>query len=363
MYLHQRKNWWEFQYDREAVMNRLGPVRAAQGLMLGRMASLGFDFQDEAMLATMSLELVRSCEIEGEALNLTEVRSSIARRLGINAAGFVPASRYVDGIVEMLMDATQHYDAPLSDERLFGWHNVLFPTGMSGLYSIEVGKYRSGEMQVVSGPMGYEKVHYEAPEPWRVPEEMRRFIDWVNTESALDAVLKAGIAHIWFVSIHPFDDGNGRITRALTDMLLARSEKSPKRFYSMSNEMKLQQNEYYDILESTQRGDGDITEWILWFLDCFGKALSSTEDTLSAVLAKSRFWEAHRKVAVNERQRKIINMQFDGFFGKLTTGKWAKIGKCSTDTALNDIRDLVSKGMLKRNDEGGRSTNYSLVTD
>ncbi len=363
MYLHQRKNWWEFQYDREAVMNRLGPVRAAQGLMLGRMASLGFDFQDEAMLATMSLELVRSCEIEGEALNLTEVRSSIARRLGINAAGLVSASRYVDGIVEMLMDATQHYDAPLSDERLFGWHNVLFPTGRSGLYSIEVGKYRSGEMQVVSGPMGYEKVHYEAPEPGRVPEEMRRFIDWVNTESVLDPVLKAGIAHIWFVSIHPFDDGNGRITRALTDMLLARSEKSSKQFYSMSNEMKLQQNEYYDILERTQRGDGDITEWLLWFLDCFGKALSSTEDTLSAVLAKSRFWEAHRNVAVNERQRKIINMQFDGFFGKLTTGKWAKIGKCSTDTALNDIRDLVSKGMLKRNDEGGRSTNYSLVTD
>ena len=363
MYLHQRKNWWEFQYDREAVMNRLGPVRAAQGLMLGRMTSLGFDFQDEAMLATMSLELVRSCEIEGEALNLTEVRSSIARRLGINAAGLVSASRYVDGIVEMLMDATQHYDAPLSDERLFGWHNVLFPTGRSGLYSIEVGKYRSGEMQVISGPMGYEKVHYEAQEPGRVPEEMRRFIDWVNTGSALDPVLKAGIAHIWFVSIHPFDDGNGRITRALTDMLLARSEKSSKRFYSMSNEMKLQQNEYYDILERTQRGDGDITEWLLWFLNCFGKALSSTEDTLSAVLAKSRFWEAHRNVAVNERQRKIINMQFESFFGKLTTGKWAKIGKCSTDTALNDIRDLVSKGMLKRNDEGGRSTNYSLVTD
>ncbi len=363
MYLHQRENWWEFRYDMEAVMNRLGPVRAAQGLMLGCMSSLGFDFQDEAMLATMSLELVRSCEIEGESLNLAEVRSSIARRLGINAAGLIPASRYVDGIVEMLMDATQHYDAPLSDERLFGWHNVLFPTGRSGLYSIEVGRYRSGEMQVVSGPMGREKVHYEAPEPGRVPEEMRGFIDWFNAESALDPVLKAGIAHIRFVSIHPFDDGNGRIARALTDMLLARSEKSSKRFYSMSNEMKLHRNEYYDILERTQRGDGDITEWLLWFLDCFGKALSSTEDTLSAVLAKSRFWEAHRDVTVNERQRKIINMQFDGFFGKLTTGKWAKIGKCSADTALNDIRDLLSKGMLKRNGEGGRSTNYSLVID
>lgn len=234
------------------------------------MLSLGFDFQNEAMLTTMSLELVRSCEIEGEVLNLTEVRSSIARRLGINTAGLVPASRYVEGIVEMLLDATQHYDQPLSDDRLFGWHNVLFPTGRSGFYAIEVAKYRTGEMQVVSGPMGHEKVHYEAPKPERVPEEMHRFID---------------------------------------------------------------------------------------------RALSSTEETLASVLAKARFWENHRGLVVNERQRKIINMQFDGFFGKLTSGKWAKIGKCSTDTALNDIKDLVEKGILSKNNEGGRSTNYSLVTE
>ena len=319
MYLHQRNNWWEFRYDKEAVMNKLGPVRAKQGLMLGRMLSLGFDFQDEAMLTTMSLELVRSCEIEGEVLNLTEVRSSIARRLGINTAGLVPASRYVEGIVEMLLDATQHYDQPLSDDRLFGWHNV--------------------------------------------PEEMHRFIYWVNADNGTDPVLKAGIAHLWFVSIHPFDDGNGRITRAITDMLLARSEHSAKRFYSMSNEMKILQKEYYDVLEKTQKGDGEITAWLLWFLDCFDRALSSTEETLASVLAKARFWENHRDLAVNERQRKIINMQFDGFFGKLTSGKWAKIGKCSSDTALNDIKDLVEKGVLRKNDEGGRSTNYSLVTE
>lgn len=361
MYLHQRENWWNFNYDKEAVMNRLGPVRAMQGLMLGRMTSLGFDFQDEAMLATMTLELVRSCEIEGEALNMEEVRSSIARRLGIDTAGLVPSSRYVDGIVEMLMDASRHYEDPLSDERLFGWHNVLFPTGRSGLYAIEVGRYRTGEIQVVSGPMGHEKVHYEAPEPARIPEEMHRFIGWVNAEEGTDPVIKAGIAHLWFISIHPFDDGNGRIARAITDMLLSRSEHSSKRFYSMSKEIKIMQKDYYNVLEKTQKGNGDITEWLLWFLDCFEKALTSTEDTLSSVLAKSHFWEIHKDTTVNERQRKIINMQFDGFFGKLTSGKWAKICKCSTDTALNDIRDLVNKGLLKKNDEGGRSTNYSLV--
>lgn len=361
MYLHQRNNWWEFEYDKQKVMNLLGSVRARQGLMLGRMSSLGFDFQDEAMLTTMSLELVRSCEIEGEMLNVSEVRSSIARRLGIKTAGIVPASRYVEGIVEMLLDATQHYDQPLSDERLFGWHNVLFPSGRSGLYSIEVAKYRSGEMQVVSGPMGHEIVHYEAPKAERVPEEMHRFINWVNKDDGTDAVVKAGIAHLWFVSIHPFDDGNGRITRAITDMLLARSEHSSKRFYSMSNEMKVNQKDYYDVLERTQRGDGNITEWLLWFLNCLDHALAETENTLSSVLEKAQFWENHAGLVVNERQRKIINMQFDGFFGKLTSGKWAKIGKCSSDTALNDIKYLLEKGVLIKNNEGGRSTNYSLV--
>lgn len=361
MYLHERRNWWRFQYDNEKILNLLGKVRAKQGLMLGRMTSLGFDFQDDAMLTTMSLELVRSSEIEGENLNISEVRSSIARRLGINAAGLIPSSRYVEGVVEMLLDATQNYDKLLSDERLFGWHHVLFPTGRSGLYEIEVGKYRTGEMQVISGAMGKERVHYQAPKPERLAEEMAVFIKWFNEETELDAVIKAAIAHLWFVSIHPFDDGNGRIARAITDMLLARSENSNRRFYSMSTEIKLMQKEYYEVLERTQRGDGDITEWLLWFLRCFEKALASTESTLSSVLEKNKFWERNKDVQFNERQRKIINMLFDDFFGKLTSGKWAKIAKCSNDTALNDLKDLLAKGILVKNEEGGRSTNYSLV--
>lgn len=362
MFLHERKEWWKLQYDNDKIVNLLGKVRERQGLMLGRMTSLGFDFQDDAMLTTMSLELVRSSEIEGESLNLSEVRSSIARRLGINSAGMVPSSRYVEGIVEMLLDATQNYRKPLSDDRLFGWHNVLFPTGRSGMYEIEVGKYRTGEMQVISGAMGKERVHYQAPKPERVVTEMARFIEWFNGDVELDGVIKAAIAHLWFVSIHPFDDGNGRITRAITDMQLARSENCSRRFYSMSTEIKLMQKEYYEVLERTQRGDGDITEWIVWFLNCFDKALTSTESILSSVLEKNRFWELHKSVNFNERQRKIINMLFDDFFGKLTSSKWAKIAKCSNDTALNDINDLVAKGVLTKNGEGGRSTNYSLVS-
>jgi len=361
MYLHERKDWWRFLYDNEKVLNLLGDVRSKQGLMLGRMTSLGFDFQDEAMLTTLSLELVHSSEMEGENLSFSEVRSSIARRLGINSAGLVPSSRYVEGVVEMLIDATQNYDKPLSNERLFGWHNVLFPTGRSGLYEIEVGKYRTGEMQVISGAMGKEKVHYQAPKPERLAEEMGIFIKWFNGNTELDSVIKAALAHLWFVSIHPFDDGNGRIARAITDMQLARSENCSRRFYSMSTEIKLMQKEYYDVLEHTQKGNGDVTEWLLWFLRCFGKAIASTESTLASVLKKNNFWEQNKNIEINERQRKIINMLFDDFFGKLTSSKWAKIAKCSNDTALNDIKDLLAKGILIKNEEGGRSTNYSLV--
>ena len=362
-YIYDNENWWQFRYDGQQIMNELGRVRAKQGIVLGRMLSLGFVFQNEAALSNMSLELVRSSEIEGERLNLEEVRSSIARRLGIETAGLVPVSRYVEGVVEMQLDATQNYDKPLSHDRLFGWHNVLFPTGMSGLYRIEVGKYRSGEMQVVSGAMGKEKVHYQAPSADCVPAEMGRFIDWVNNNEEIDGVLKAAIAHLWFVSIHPFDDGNGRITRALTDMLLARSEKCSKRFYSMSAEIRVLQKEYYDVLERTQHGDGEITEWLLWFLGCFEQALDSTQNTLSSVMRKADFWDHHRDVTFNERQRKLLNLQFDGFFGKLTSSKWAKIAKCSSDTALNDINDLITKGILKKSEEGGRSTNYILVDE
>lgn len=361
LYIHDYDNWWQFRYDSLRIMGELGRVRSKQGMIIGRMLSLGFDSQDEAVLSNISMELVRSSEIEGEKLNLEEVRSSLARKLGIATEGTVPASRYVEGVAEMQLDATQNYNRLLSSERLFGWHNVLFPTGISGLYRIEVGKYRSGEMQVVSGAMGKERIHYQAPSAERVPTEMERFISWVNNDKYTDAVLKAAIAHLWFVSIHPFDDGNGRIARALTDMLLARSENTGKRFYSVSAEMKLLQKEYYEVLERTQHGDGDITEWLLWFLRCFEQALNTTENALSSVLRKAGFWERYRSVSFNERQRKLINMQFDGFLGKLSTGKWAKIAKCSTDTALNDIRDLVEKGILKKAEEGGRSTNYVLV--
>lgn len=360
-YIHDYENWWQFRYNSQQILNELGKIRAKQGMVLGRMLSLGFDSQDEAILSNISLELVRSSEIEGKELNLEEVRSSIARRLGIDTAGLVPASRYIDGVVEMQLDATQNYSKTLSHDRLFGWHNVLFPTGMSGLYRIEVGKYRSGEMQVVSGAMGREKVHYQAPSATRVHEEMERFIDWVNNRNDIDAVLKAAIAHLWFVSIHPFDDGNGRIARALTDMLLARSENSGKRFYSVSAEIKVLQRKYYEVLERTQHGNGDITEWLLWFLHCFEQALDATEATLSSVMRKAEFWERNRDISFNERQRKLLNMQFDGFFGKLTSSKWAKIAKCSADTALNDINDLIAKGILKKTNEGGRNTNYTLV--
>ncbi|MEE1223366.1 MAG: Fic family protein [Bacteroidaceae bacterium] len=359
-YIHDYENWWQFTYDSNRIMADLGRVRAKQGSLIGRMLSLGFDSQGEAALTNMSMELVRSSEIEGERLNLEEVRSSIARRLGIATAGMVPVSRYIEGVVEMQVDATQNYGLPLSHERLFGWHNVLFPTGMSGLYRIEVGKYRSGAMQVVSGTMGMERVHYQAPSAERVPAEMERLITWVNGKERIDAVLKAAIAHLWFVSIHPFDDGNGRIARALTEMLLARSEDCGKRFYSISTEMKLHQKEYYEVLERTQHGTGDITAWLLWFLHCFEQALEAAQEALGSVLRKAEFWERNRQIPVNERQRRLLNMQFDGFFGKLTTGKWAKNAKCSTDTALNDIRDLVQKGILRKAEEGGRSTNYVL---
>lgn len=362
MYLHQRDNWWDFRYDSSAIINRLAAVRAKQGMLLGKMNSLGFSLQDEAVLTSMALEVIKSSEIEGEILNLNQVRSSLAKRLGFDISTSVPVSRYIEGVVEMMLDATQHYAVPMTDERLFGWHNVLFPSGMSGLYKIEVGRYRSGEMQVVSGAMGREKVHYEAPAPERVPEEMARFIAWLNENNAsLDPVLKAGIAHLWFVSIHPFDDGNGRITRAITEMLLCRADGSGKRFYSMSYQISLEKNKYYDVLEKTQKGNGDITEWLLCFLDCLDKAIESTTETLSSVLSKARFWDVHKEDRFNERQMKIVNMLFDDFFGKLTTSKWAKIAKCSSDTALNDINDLISKGVLKKNEEGGRSTSYSII--
>lgn len=332
-----------------------------QGRLLGELSSMGFSLQNEAQLTNISIEIVKSSEIEGEMLNMEQVRSSVAQRLGISMAGMVRTSRYVDGVVEMMLDATHDYLKPLTDERLFGWHNVLFPNGMSGLYTIDVAKYRTHVMQVVSGPMGFETVHYQAVEPERVPMEMERFIKWFNEDDTCDRVLKAAIAHLWFVTIHPFDDGNGRIARALTEMLLSRADETPRRFYSMSNQIQLDKNRYYNVLESVQKGEGDVTEWLLWFLDCLEHSIKATSETLSSVLRKAEFWETHSEMRFNERQKKLINMLFDGFFGKLNTSKWAKIAKCSSDTALNDINDLICKGVLKKNAEGGRSTNYELM--
>lgn len=360
-YIHDYENWWQFRYDTAELMKPLASVRTKQGLLLGKLSALGFSVQTKTALESLSLDILKSSEIEGEMLPLDHVRSSLARRLGIEEAGLPEPSRYIEGIVDMMMDATHNYSAMLTDERLFGWHNVLFPTGRSGLYKIDVAKYRTGDMQVVSGAMGKERVHYQAPSAERVPQEMKRFIDWVNKENSLDAVLKAAIAHLWFVTIHPFDDGNGRIARAIADMLLARADDTPLRFYSMSNIICQRRKSYYEVLERTQHGEGDITEWLLWFLQSLDAAITETETTLSSVIRKASFWEQNDQATFNPRQRKILNMLFNGFEGNLNTGRWSRICKCSRDTALHDVNDLVAKGILKKGEGGGRSTSYQLV--
>jgi Fic family protein len=345
-------------------MIKLGEARNLQGRLLGKMESLGFELRDEAVLNTLTLDVTKSSEIEGEILEIEQVRSSIARRLGIDIAGAVDSERHIDGIVEMLLDATQKYELPLTKDRLFGWHAALFPFGWSSLHKITVAHWRkdtTGPMQVVSGPLGKEKVHFQAPGSDRIEQEMTGFLDWFENENETDLVLKAAIAHLWFVTIHPFDDGNGRITRAITDMVLAHSDKSHRRFYSMSAQIRIQRKQYYTKLEKTQKGNSDITEWILWFLQCLINAIDSTNETLSKILRKAEFWKSHSATILNDRQQKVINMLLDGFDGKLTTSKWAKINKCSQDTALRDIQDLIKKGILQKEASGGRSTNYELI--
>lgn len=360
MYIHQRKNWTAFKWNNDTLLPLLANVRHLQGRLLGQMESLGFKFQEEALLSTLTLDVLKSNEIEGEVLNKDQVRSSIARRLGLADSGLVDIPRNVDGVVEMMLDATQNYMKPLTTERVFGWHAALFPTGYSGMYKIEAGKYRSGDMQVVSGAMGKEKVHYEAPKADILEVEMERFLNWFNNESETDPVLKAAVAHFWFVTIHPFDDGNGRIARTITDMQLARSDGSPQRFYSMSNQILTERKRYYSLLEQTQRGDGDITAWLEWFLSCLENALVNSRAILESVLAKARFWERHSQISLNDRQRLMLNKLLDDFEGKLTSSKWAKIAICSQDTAIRDIQDLINKGILRKEAEGGRSTNYEL---
>ena len=364
MYIHELQGWPRFNWNREQLVGPLAAVRHQQGRLIGHMEALGFNLRQEAVLQTLTSDVLKSSEIEGEKLDAEQVRSSIARRLGMDIGALKPADRNVEGIVEMMLDATRHYDQPLTTERLFAWHASLFPTGRSGMTKIRVGAWRDdsgGPMQVVSGPVGKEHVHFQAPSAERVDREMRAFLDGFNAKGDIDPVLKAGLAHLWFVTIHPFDDGNGRIARAVADMALARSEKSPQRFYSMSAQIRQERSAYYDILEKTQKGTLDITPWMEWFLGCLGRAIDGAQTTLGSVLAKARFWESIAGIAINERQRLVLNRLLDGFEGKLTTSKYAKLAKCSQDTALRDILPLVERGILVRNPEGGRSTSYALA--
>ena len=363
-YIHDLTDWPRFRWKQERLAERLAKVRHRQGRLIGRMEALGFQFRAEAVLQILTEEVLKSSEIEGELLDREQVLSSIARRLGMDIGGLTTADRHVEGVVEMMLDATQRYAEPLTEERLFSWHAALFPTARSGMRAITVGAWRddkSGAMQVVSGAIGKERVHYEAPSAVRLKKEMYKFLDWFNRDETMDLVLKAGIAHLWFVTIHPFDDGNGRIARAIADMVLARSEESAQRFYSMSSQIRQERKAYYEILEATQKSDLEITPWLEWFLDCLNRAFDRAATTLAAVLRKVRFWEQHAGTSFNDRQRKIINQMLNGFEGKLTSSKWAKLAKCSHDTALRDIEDLVRKGVLVKDAAGGRSTSYSLA--
>ena len=363
-YIHELPNWPRFVWNDAKLAEKLAAVRHRQGWLQGRIEEFGVKLRDEAVLQTLTEEVVTSSEIEGLELNRDQVRSSLAKRLGVDIGALTPADRNVEGVVQMILDATQSYDKPITKERLFGWHAALFPTGYSGLLKITVGKWRpaaAGLMQVVSGPHGRERVHFEAPDAGRIDKEMRAFIKWFNTDQkGLDLVLKAAIAHLWFETVHPFEDGNGRIGRALADMLLARSEKSAQRFYSMSAQIKAEQGKYYDHLEETQKGDLDITEYFDWFLGCLDRAFDRAETILSNVLRKARLWKKLAQQPLNDRQRHMLAMLIDGFEGKLTSSKWAKIMKCSQDTAGRDIDDLVKRSILKKDAAGGRSTSYSI---
>lgn len=362
-YIHEQDDWPRFRWSEQVIGGPLAAVRHRQGRLIGHMEALGFNLRAEAVLATLTEDVVKSSEIEGEKLDKEQVRSSIARRLGLDIGALSPVDRDVEGVVEMMLDATQNYDKTLTEARLFDWHASLFPTGRSGMTRITVGAWRSeqsGPMQVVSGPYGHERVHFQAPDAARLSEETTAFLAWFEGERGLDPVLKAAIAHLWFVTIHPFEDGNGRIARAIADMALARSETSPQRFYSMSAEIRLERKGYYTVLEHTQKGDLDVTDWIIWFLACLDRAIDGAEQILAKVLRKAAFWRGIEGPPLNERQHAMINKLLDGFEGKLTSSKWAKLTKVSSDTALRDISDLVVRGILLKDESGGRSTSYSL---
>jgi len=364
-YIHQLPDWPYFNWKEAALSALLAETRHRQGLLLGRMAAMGLHERDEANLRSLTQEVVESSEIEGETLDADQVRSSLARRLGLDAGGVAPVERDVEGVVDMMLDATQNYRAPLSADRLFGWHSALFPTGRSGLTRIKVGDWRDdaeGPMQVVSGPIGRERVHFEAPAAERLPAEMQLFLKWAERDDEqLDPVLRAGLAHLWFVTIHPFDDGNGRIARAVGEYMLARADRSARRYYSMSAQIRQERADYYDLLEATQKGDTDVTAWLMWFLSCLGRAFDRAEESVGAVMAKARFWDRARELPLNARQTRVLNRLLDGFEGKLTSSKWAALAKTSQDTAARDIQQLVDWGLLARGPGSGRSTHYVLV--
>lgn len=362
IYIHQLKDWTNFNWNEEAFISQLSEVRNLQGQLIGKVEFLGFELKDEANLETLIQDVVESSEIEGESLNPEQVRSSIATRLGLENPGVMNTDRSVDGVVDMMIDATQNSNKTLDNERLFGWHAALFPTGRSGMYKIEVAKWRTGVMQVVSGGMWREIVHYQAPKPEVLEDEMKKFIDWISVNSKLDPILKACISHLWFVTIHPFDDGNGRIARAITDMLLSKADGVNQRFYSMSKEINNQKKGYYKILEETQKGDSNITDWIVWFLGCLKEAIISSSVIIDKVIQKHQFSMRYNALVSNDRQRKMLNKLMDKFEGNLTTTKWAKMTKKSQDTALRDITELVDKGILVKAESGGRSTHYVLKT-
>ncbi|MBN8824733.1 MULTISPECIES: Fic family protein [unclassified Spirosoma] len=365
MYIYQRREWPQFRWDQAELIIPLAALRHKQGKLIGQMTGLGFSLQSEAMLQTMTLEVLKSNEIEGEILDQHLVRSSIARRLGIDTFGLLPPDRQVEGVVDVLVDATQYFSQPLTKERLCSWHAALFPTGYSGMHKITVADWRSGDagpMQVVSGAIGREQVHFQAPDASILDREMQLFLTWFNGEFTLDPVLKAAVAHLWFVTIHPFDDGNGRLGRTIADMQLARADGLKQRFYSMSAQIRKERTTYYTMLEKTQKGALDITDWLSWFLACLDRALSATENILAGVLTKARYWEWLSEKMLNARQQLMLNKLLDGFEGKLTTSKWAKITKTSQDTALRDIQNLLDQEILVKEDSGGRSTNYALRT-
>ena len=363
-FIWEAADWPAWRFDLPALATSLADVSRAQGMLAGRLADIGLALRDEASLVALTEDVVKTSAIEGENLSVASVRSSIARRLGVDIGALAPVDRHVEGVVDMVLDATTHSATPVTESRLFGWHAALFPTGYSGMSRIAVGAWRtdaSGPMQVVSGPIGRQRVHFEAPPAARLANEVGRFLAWLNAAPVEPLLIRAGLAHLWFVTLHPFDDGNGRIARALGDLVLARADRSPQRFYSLSAQIQRERNAYYDVLERTQRGSLDVTEWLAWFLNALGRAVDHAHTTLDAVLVKARFWQRCAGFAMNERQVKVMNRLLDGFEGKLTTSKWAALAKCSQDTALRDITELVEHGVLRRSSSGGRSTSYEVV--